>query len=271
MKYACWFLVLLLLAYAVDARARCCNGDGDCPRGFACLAAAPGSSGSCSSALAVCSCDADCPQGLRCMPAARTMCVQSGLDAGQTCLPAGLCAAPWQIPCATSADCGPGGFRCVQSGTLCTASGCQTTSSCAPPTLPDTCASDADCPTAWSCLPDTAADTLCVWSGHSCPANGCPAPTGQMLCRPPLWELVGGNSWTGSPVPATACSAVDGGSNSEAAAARDGGSPLASASAGATAPAVGSSGGCQIDPRGGAGGSWLAFPGILVWALRRRR
>lgn len=245
--------IVLTLSHAGEAQAHCCTGIGDCPSGFACLPLGDAGQGACSSDFTTCACDDECAPGLRCMPGARTLCVGDNSD---TCSLAGQCAAPWQMPCSTAADCGEGGFACVANGSLCTAStGCQTTTSCVAPALPDTCTTDSDCPAGWTCLPDTAADTLCVVFTQHCPMNGCPAPTGKMLCRPPLWELVGSNSWTGPPVTANACPALGGGSKV----------------VGAPASGSLSGGGCQLGPRGRAGGFACAISGILVWARLRRR
>jgi len=204
-------LVALVLLDPRQVAALCCSRDADCPRGFGCDTVTTldgGTIGDCNPEFVECSCDADCAPGLRCLTGAHTVCRQAA-DGGQLCALAGECVAPWQAPCSTAADCGNPAFECQANGTICGPSGCAPLTRCVASPLPATCALDTDCPNEWSCEPETAIATLCIPDQHSCPAGGCPPLSATMQCQPPLWDLVGPNSWTGAPPPPSECGTLD--------------------------------------------------------------
>jgi len=270
MKRQLAFLGILATLGAVTlaggrAQATCCRSTADCPAGFTCLG------GACESSIAGCTCDADCGPNLRCRTTGVTACVQVPGGA-QECHPHSQCLAPWQGPCATDADCGPGGFTCATNGTLCSATDCQPTTICTDPVLPTTCDADADCPAAWTCEPDTDVSTSCIPEVRHCPAQGCPAPTGAKSCRPPMFALLGGSRFGGVPAPDHSCASAggdrgagpDGAPGTGGAQAGAGGGP---GPAGSGAPLPGS--GCQLAPATPGGAPVLAL--LASWAISIRR
>lgn len=248
------------------ARATCCNTGEDCPSGFACIG------GACNATLVNCTCDTDCGPSLYCIPAVATVCTQEPGSTTQDCHPQGQCSSAWKRPCATDADCGPGGFTCVPNGRFCSGSDCQTTSTCTAPSLPTSCATNADCPVAWTCEPDTALATACVpVPPHSCPSGGCPTTTftGAKSCLPPLFDLVGLGGFAGPPVvlPAT-CPAKPDSANGGAGPSSSAGGGSGTQHPGTTGPA---SGGCQVVPGGAEPTAFvLAALGLLGASLARR-
>ena len=265
------------LVQGASARATCCQTAADCPRGFAC------NGGVCDASFVDCTCDTDCGPNLFCIPAVATVCTQTAGSTTEDCHPKGQCSTAWKRPCATAADCGPGGFTCVPNGTLCSGTDCQVTSTCTAPSLPTTCATDADCPDAWTCEPDTAQVTACIPEApHSCPSNGCPPVTltGAKSCLPPLFDLVGLGGFAGPPVVLpTSCpvKAGPGGTSGSDGGGAGGQGALPGAPAGGSSgqqrgdAAGASSGGCQVAPGGGTGSvSLLGFMGLVVTSRRRR-
>ena len=271
------FVIVAIASAAVllsggRARATCCTANSDCPRGFTCLG------GTCDATIVDCTCDTDCGPNLYCVPAVVTVCTQQPGSATQDCHPQGRCMTAWKRPCATDADCGPGGFTCVPNGRFCSGSDCQITATCMAPPLPATCATDADCPAAWTCEPDTALATACVPEPpHSCPASGCPAttPTGAKSCLPPLFDLVGLGGFSGPPVVLPASCPVKehdvtGGAGGATAGAGGAGGGAPATPAGVARPA---GGGCQVGG-GSATEATTLFWGavtLLGVSLRRRR
>ena len=275
-----WFvmvgIVVGVLLGASRARATCCQTAADCPRGFGCV------NGSCDATIVDCACDTDCGPNLYCIPAVATVCTQAAGSATQDCHPKGQCSTAWKRPCATTADCGEGGFTCtLTAGFVCQGSDCQTISTCTAPALPSTCATDADCPSAWTCEPDTQAVTACIYEGpRSCPNGGCPPPqyTGAKSCMPPLYDLVGPAGFSGAPVvlPASCPAKADAGGGAGAQGAA-GGSSGASGAAGQPGTAmVGlartAGGGCQLSPIGSESwGSLFGAFGLLLGVRLRSR
>jgi MYXO-CTERM domain-containing protein len=209
-----WVALVTTVVYGGNAQARCCGADSDCPKGFACLGDADvdgGLHGFCASWFVPCECDADCVAGLVCYRDSSNVCIAYADGGAGTCQLEGQCVAPWQRPCSTNADCGEGNFTCSANGELCSGSACQPEYSCVAPSLPNTCTANADCPSGWTCEVDYAIMTKCDPTVHGCPAEGCPPPTGQMTCRPPYWELVGSNNWSGPPSTSSNCPIVDAG------------------------------------------------------------
>ncbi len=212
-----WALVIAGTFFVGEARATCCLSNADCPKGFACsgtFAADSGLHGDCDSTFVACTCDSDCAPGLRCIPNAANVCIQT-IDAGtQTCRMQGQCGAAWQRPCATSDDCGPGGFQCTQAGEICQGIQCQAANMCSDPTLPSACTLDQDCPNGWTCEPDTNVTGACIPNL----GFGPPVPlTGALSCKPPHYDLVGGKRWSGPPsTPDPTCPAVDNASGTDA-------------------------------------------------------
>lgn len=218
-----WFTFLAVLAISGAvmlaggrAQATCCRSTADCPAGFACIG------GACDASATECTCDADCGPNLHCQVTGVTICVQPAGGA-QQCHLHNQCLASWQGSCATDVDCGPGGFTCAMNGSLCSATGCQTTTMCRDPMLPTTCDTDADCPAAWTCEPDTDLSTSCIRDLRHCPAQGCPAPTGAKICRPPMFALVGGSLFIGVPAAGNICTGAGGESAGGAPGGEDGG------------------------------------------------
>jgi len=242
------FLVLTIVAsggwtllHGARARATCCQTTADCPRGFAC------NGGVCDARDVDCTCDTDCGPNLFCLPAVATVCTQKAGSTTQDCHPQGQCSTAWKRPCATTADCGPGGFTCVANGQFCSGADCQVTSTCVAPALPNTCTTDADCPAAWTCEPDTAQVTACIPDApHSCPSNGCPPVTltGARSCLPPLFDLVGLGGFAGPPVVLPSSCPVKAGPGGASGAAAGGasGATGAAGSAGATGGSPGAAG-----------------------------
>jgi hypothetical protein len=209
MRY--WFGSLLALATAIawsaDARATCCSRDSDCPSGFECTGEASpdgGLAGACQFEIRDCRCDSDCPSDFVCVQNAATACPDGDRA---NCKPIGQCAAPWQAPCGTDADCGAG-YRCKANGKLCTGDACQTTTICEPLPLPDACEKDSDCPAGWTCENDDAWADQCVqWRGGCTLSGECPPRAGKNQCRPPDWALVGASQYIGPPPTRAACPA----------------------------------------------------------------
>lgn len=257
------------------ARATCCSSDRDCPRGFAC------SDGSCDPEFVDCKCDADCGPNLFCVPEVGTICVPT-LTGQDDCHPKGQCAAAWQRPCATSADCGASGFTCTVNGQLCIGTDCRDTASCKPTDVPSTCATDGDCPAAWTCEPDTVMVAACVPFHQNCPASGCPVATDARHCRPPLFDLVGPSGFSGPPVVVAASCPITGGGGAgggagSSATTGSGGAGGSGSPAGGGAGHPGSaapSGGCQLAPAGQIDLALLvvcSFALIGASLIRRRR
>lgn len=275
MKRELRFVVMLAMLGAAmlgagRAQATCCLSDADCPAGFACF------DGACNPSITDCTCDADCGPGLHCQATGVTLCFQAP-GGTQQCHLHNQCLAAWQGICATDADCGPGGFTCTVNGTVCDATGCQATTMCRDPILPATCLTDADCPAAWTCEADTDVSTSCIPEVMSCPAQGCPAPTGAKVCRPPLFALVGGSRFIGVPAPSLGCAGAGGKSPGDSAgggggAGMGGGQVAAGGGPGSAGPGTRPLGnGCQLG-LGPAASRSAPLPLLLaLWALAIRR
>lgn len=198
------YLVIALgaaITWVASARADCCSKEADCPDGFIC------GPGGCELKAVDCHCDSDCPTDFRCMQEAVNACPASDPT---HCKRVGVCAAPWQAPCATDVDCGAG-FRCADSGSVCGPNSCQPYTKCEQLELPDACAKDTDCPSGWTCENDHAWSEQCVKRIGGCPSDGdCLPHPGKNQCRPPYWALGGDFSYVGPPPKHDGCSGAAG-------------------------------------------------------------
>jgi hypothetical protein len=165
------------------------------------------------------------------------------------------CEPTYQLPCKTSADCGPAGFTCnPNAGTDCSSAGCVPIARCESQyTL---CSSDSDCPIGWSCYAPAA---LPPPPGGDSSTSGWPT-----ACYPPFAMFNGSEGPAALNGPAGGLDgASEGGSNETV----DAGS---ASDLSGTATGHASSGGCAL--ASGAGpfeGAWLFALGIVA-GLRRR-
>ena len=215
-----------------------------------------------------CSADSDCGNPyLACAPAQVFVCrdadaasVEPGTADAAIC-PAtsqetvNWCEPTYQLPCKTSADCGPAGFTCnPNAATECSSAGCMPIARCESQyTL---CSSDSDCPVGWSCY---------------APAGGLPPPPdgdssmsgSPMACYPPF------AMFNGSAGPATFNGSADAGTFVPDGASGNGSNETVEAGT-ATGHASGGGGGCALASKAGPfEGAWLFALGIVA-GLRRR-